>query len=147
MEPILETPSIMSDDLQQAVGDKVITFPVGLPGFPDERRFVLASDPAHAPFVWLTSLDTADLSFICVEPRFVLQEFTFDVDDSELEVIGFPKPLETGLLLIVRIESGETPRLLANLRAPVVINLSTRQARQVILGDECGLSDSHPIGT
>jgi flagellar assembly factor FliW len=135
----------MSNDLQASLDDKVFQFPMGLPGFPDDRRFVLARVPQEAPFAWLTSLDHSELSFIVVEPRHVLQEFTFDVDDEALASIGNPSPLDTALLLIVRIASDGTPRLLANLRAPILLNLRSRVARQVILSDDSAYSDSHPI--
>lgn len=136
----------MSFDPQKDLQDKTLQFPLGLPGFPLDHRFVLTQTPQEAPFAWLTSLDTPDLAFVVVEPRFVLQEFTFDVNDAELEIIGAPTPIDTGLLLILRIEPASPPRLFANLRAPILVNLRTRQARQVILGDECGYSDSHPVG-
>src|SRR5580698_7797081 len=42
----------------------VLDFPAGMPGFENRTRFVLVEKPAHAPIMFLQSLDLPDLCFL-----------------------------------------------------------------------------------
>lgn len=138
-----ETVTLAPESLEAQLQDRMLQFPLGLPGFPQDRRWVLTQTPEERPFAWLSSLDTPGLAFAVTEPRHLLREFTFELDDGDLAAIGAPEPLDTALLLILRLERvGERIRIFANLRAPLIVNLPRRLGRQVILGEHCGWSDA-----
>lgn len=126
---------------ESLVRDRQFHFPLGIPGFPDDHRWVLTQAPSEAPFAWLNSLDTPGLAFAVVEPRHLLDGFTFEVPDDDLDPIGSPDPRELGLLIILRVERREEIHLFANLRAPVLLNLRLRLGRQVILPEDSGYGD------
>ena len=45
--------------------EHVLTFPQGIIGFEDYRRFILINDEDSQPFRWLVSIEDEDLSFPC----------------------------------------------------------------------------------
>ena len=56
------------------IGDRVVpttevlNFPFGIPGFEQERRFVLIDDADFEPFQWLVSTENPDATFLVCSP-------------------------------------------------------------------------------
>ncbi len=127
--------------------DSIIQFPDGLPGFEDEHRFVAVELTAHRPLVFLQSLATPSLCFPALPVLVVDRHYRLRLDPADLETLGFPAGARPAIgrdvfcLAILSIEPGGTT---ANLLAPVVVNLATRQAVQAIL-TSCGYSHRHPL--
>jgi flagellar assembly factor FliW len=117
---------VEADELQK------VYFPEGLFGFESLPNYILL-DAEQQPFYWLQSLDESDLAFIIMNPFLFRPDFEIDADDSELAEIGIKNPKEALVFCIVTIP--ETGPITANLQGPLVINKSTRQARQIILSD------------
>ncbi|BCX19732.1 MAG: hypothetical protein KatS3mg117_3414 [Geminicoccaceae bacterium] len=122
----------------------VLTFPAGLPGFPDARAFRLRQLPGAAGFSLLESLEPDG-------PRFVV------LDIAEPETVFGPAAtaeaaaafgIEVGdllLLAIVTLTNGPAGRRAhVNLRAPVAVDRVGRTARQLVLADP-GLPLRHPL--
>jgi flagellar assembly factor FliW len=122
--------------------EKAIHFPHGLPGFREAHRFVLTQTEKERPFAWLRSLDQPSLAFAVIEAYRLVPDYAIDVPDEDLADIGAPTPHECAVLLILRVEVENTVRIYANLRAPIILNMSKRQARQVILLDADNYSES-----
>jgi flagellar assembly factor FliW len=100
-------------------------FPAGLVGFESYRRFALV--PAGRTGVyWLQSIDEPGLAFVLADPFQVADDYHADVPDAELTALG-----AGGVTL-----GGAGQEATANLRAPVVFNVTTRRARQVVLPDD-----------
>ena len=49
--------------------NQIISFPSGLVGFSEDRRFVIREDDAAAPFLWLQSVEDNGLAFVMIEPH------------------------------------------------------------------------------
>ena len=49
--------------------NQIITFPSGLVGFSEDRKFVIREDNVAAPFLWLQSFDNNGLAFVMIEPH------------------------------------------------------------------------------
>jgi flagellar assembly factor FliW len=107
-----------------------ISFPRGLFGFEALRDFALL-DAAQQPFYWLQSLERVDVAFVLIDPRFFRPDYTPDVDPAELEEIGIAGPESMLVFSIVTI-SQATARMTANLQGPLILNPTTRVARQSI---------------
>ena len=109
-------------------------FPAGLPGFEQERRFVPIDQPHTRPLVYLQSLGDPQLCFVAMPARAVDPDYRLDLDEEALEVLGLAgsRP-EIGCdLLCVALISIRDECVTANLMAPVVASLATRQAVQAI---------------
>ncbi len=117
--------------------NNVIAFPEGIPGFPEEREFILLQlGLEETPFWWLQSVTTQELCFLTVEPARVFPEYDFRVPNEQLQrlQVGVEPALEA--LAIVNVPDGELRRATVNLRAPVLINPVTRLGVQMILDRE-----------
>ena len=110
--------------------DSVLHFPQGPIGFPTDRRFVILEHHPASPFKWLLSLDDPELGFAIAnpaelvagyEPPLALAARVLEVDERDI-----------ALFVIVTIPSD--PRAMTvNLMAPVVVDMRTRRARQLIV--------------
>lgn len=111
--------------------DSLITIPVGLIGFPNSTSFILIE--YTPPFSWLQSTQTADLAFVVVNAAEFGDEYRFDLpfDDRSLELTEKDEVAIFNLVTIRPDPSLST----VNLKAPVVVNLSNRRGKQIILDD------------
>lgn len=120
----------------------VIEFVQPMPGFADQR-FALVQLGDDGLLCALRSLDDPDLRFLVVPPMAFFPDYAPVVDDlvvRELEIGSVDE-----VLMLVVLNAGATlETTTANLAAPVLINLVTRQAKQVIL-DDPALSVSVPL--
>lgn len=130
----MQTDSLTTSE--QETINKSVEFPVGLPGFPELKKFVFAQQPEERPFAWMRSLEDEKIAFAVVEAYHLVPDFTFEVDDNELEEIGNPPPDKIGIFFIVKIESGEKLKLTVNCHAPIIINVRDRMGRQVVVPSE-----------
>jgi flagellar assembly factor FliW len=115
----------------------ILLFPEGLVGFPAYQRFAVLDHRPESPFRWLLCLDDPELAFAVIDPADFFMGYDADM------VIG-AAGVRAVVLAIVTIPRGRPNAVSANLMAPVVVNLETRTARQVIL-DETVYSTRHPL--
>ncbi|AGT33468.1 flagellar assembly protein FliW [Geobacillus genomosp. 3] len=109
----------------------IIRFPRGLPGFVDEKRFVLLP-LADTPFVILQSVDTPALGFVLIEPFSYFPAYEIELDEATLEQLGIESERDVALYAILTV-ADPFDNTTANLQAPVVINARKRIGKQVIL--------------
>ena len=115
--------------------DSVIDFPAGIPGFEQERRFILIEQQALAPMVFLQSLATPTLCFLSLHVRIVDPDYSLLLDADDLALLGFrgaEAPSigpELACLTLVRFDEKE---ISANLLAPIAIHIPTRRGMQAI---------------
>lgn len=101
-------------------------------GFPDRRRFVLVDVDGAGLLQSLRSLDDPELRFLVMAPGVLFPDYAPDLDDSWAARLGLTGPQDAQVLLVVT--PGADPReATANLLAPVVLNVNTRVAAQVVL--------------
>ncbi len=116
--------------------DAIITFPEGIPGFEQQRRFLPIEQPATKPLVFLQGIDGDGVCFVtlpvlAVDPDYRLALSADDLDELGLATDRQPENgREVICLAVISLVEGEPPT--ANLLSPLVINLSTRTGRQAI---------------
>ena len=108
-----------------------IRFEEGMIGVPGARRFEVLSRPDY-PVLILRCLDIAGLSFHVTNPVLADPGYSPPLDRRVEEAIGLREG-DPCLLLAVTILEGESA--VANLRAPLVLNVRTCRATQMILED------------
>jgi flagellar assembly factor FliW len=110
-----------------------LTFPAGLPGFPDAHRFQLSTwGGSDSPFSMMTSVDDPDTGFIVVEPFVFYPDYEFELDSSTSQRLALSEPGDTLVMCVVTL--GETPQdATVNLLGPIVVNRYTREACQAVL--------------
>jgi flagellar assembly factor FliW len=115
----------------------LLTFPQGLVGLPDCRRWVLLADAANDQLAWLQSVDRPELALAVASPRRLVPGQRFRVARQQLSCIELAEPQAAEVLVVLsRSERGLT----ANLRAPIVINVVRRLGCQAIVNGDSSLS-------
>ncbi len=121
-----------------------ITFPAGLPGFPDSHRFELTPwGPADTPFMLMSSLDDDEVGFVVVPPWVFYPDYEFDLDDATAARLGLRAPEDALVFCVVTLRDRPEDATL-NLLGPVVVNRHTLEAAQVVLAAS-GYSVAAPL--
>jgi flagellar assembly factor FliW len=105
-----------------------------LPGFPDTHRFTLEPLDATGVLSALRSLDRPDLQFLVVPPSGFHPSYAPEIDDESAAELGLTSA-EQALVLLVVHAGPDLASTTVNLRAPLVVNIATSRAAQVILED------------
>jgi len=113
--------------------DDLIDFPEGVLGFNALRKFVLLDDPNDDIFAWLQSCEEAGVAFPVLEPELFATNYNFQLTKHDLEALKLASP-EFRTFVIITIPQDPT-QMTANLKAPIVINVMRRLARQCVLQD------------
>lgn len=111
---------------------EIIDFPHGLPGFPDEKSFVLLPYQAESPFGYLQSVVEPKLTFLVVDPFSFFKDYEFQLHDDIIHGLELVTPEIVQILNIVSVP-GKAEDMTTNLLAPIVLNTQTNTAVQVIL--------------
>lgn len=99
--------------------EDIVSFPAGLPGFEECRRFVVLSSRELDPFKCLQSVEGPSASFLAVDPRRAFPDYRCVLSDVDRARLGEPDEATLVWLAIVTVTAEET---IVNLRAPVVVN-------------------------
>jgi len=123
--------------------DSILTFPSGLLGFPESRRYVILDHDTEAPFKWLQSLDEPALAFVIIDPDLLLADYHIQVPDDALAEVQGSEADELSTAVILTIPSDDPGRMTANLRGPLLMNQRTKLCKQLVLSDE--FPTRHPL--
>lgn len=110
--------------------EQIIYFNNGLPGFTEEKEFVLLPLSDDGVFLFLQSITNHSLAFITTNPFLLDKEYEFEltVDDQEMLNIEDSKDVFVQVIVTLKETLEEST---ANLKAPLIIN--GKQGKQVIL--------------
>ena len=123
--------------------DSVLTFPSGLLGFPESRRYVILDHDTEAPFKWLQSLDEPALAFVIIDPDLLLADYHIEVAGDALAEVQGNEESDLATAVILTIPSEDPGRMTANLRGPLLMNQRTKLCKQLVLSDE--FPTRHPL--
>lgn len=123
--------------------ENVLTFPSGLLGFPESRRYVILDHDTAAPFKWLQSLDEPALAFVIIDPDLVLTTYRIEVSAEAMAEVQAQGEEDLSTAVILTIPSDNPAHITANLRGPLLMNPRTRLCKQLVLSDE--VPTRHPL--
>ncbi|MFS1517155.1 flagellar assembly protein FliW [Bacillus sp. SCS-151] len=112
--------------------DDMITFANGIPGFLDEKEFVIIPFSQGTPFQILQSVCSKDVAFTLIEPFSYFQDYTFELDSRTLDQLNIILEENVAIYNIITVHEPFT-NTTVNLQAPIVINAEKRVGKQVIL--------------
>lgn len=102
-----------------------IIFTSPILGFEEEREFILIKEKDDSPFCWLQSLKTPELAFLLANPFIFFPEYVVELDETYRD---------KNIVIYVIITLNENFKLsTANLVAPIIIDVESKEASQVIL--------------
>jgi flagellar assembly factor FliW len=110
----------------------VFEFPWGLPGFADQRRFLALSLAEQPSFVWLQSIDDPSVALPAADPWQIFPDYDPHMPAYATEALELRSPEDFTILCVV-VVTKDAAEMTMNLMAPIIVNLKTRRARQVML--------------
>ena len=129
----VETTRFGTIDVQEA---DIITFPEGMLGFSKLHQYVLIERVDSSLFLWLQALKKPSVAFPLLEPQIFEKGYQVKLADEDRKLLKLDTQLKCAKVFsIVTIPSDPT-KMTANLKAPIVLNLKHRLAKQVILHDQ-----------
>lgn len=121
----------------------ILQFEKGIPGFPDEKRFILLGLPEQDLFSIMQSVDTPELAFVLTSPFNFIDNYEFNLDENTIEQLLIENQEDISVFSIVTIQD-PFEKTTANLQAPIILNEKNYQAKQLIL-NETRYKIKHPL--
>lgn len=112
--------------------EALLTFPEGVIGFREAKRFVLFECSDDGLFKWLQSCDRPDLAFVICEASVVVANYQILLGEKERQVLQLENPEDAVVCLILVIPK-DPVEATANLLGPLVMNTETRLGMQVVV--------------
>lgn len=120
---------------------RLIRFPKGILGFPEQTEYALIQTAEDSGFYWLQAVTRPELAFVVCDPRLFVPDYVVPVKLEDLSQIGLTDPSAAQVFTIVnKVDS----MLTGNLQGPLVINVETREGKQLVLSDR-RYSTRHPL--
>jgi flagellar assembly factor FliW len=122
--------------------DAILAFPDGLIGL-EGRLWSLVVYDEDSPFLWLQSLEHAEIALPVTTPWLFFPSYDVRVPDEDAEKLGDPSADEVDVLCVVKA-APSVDEFTVNRAAPILLNRSSRIGRQII-NDAGGYSVRHPL--
>lgn len=116
----------------------IIHFEEGIPGFSNEKQFVLVPLNEASPFLTLQSINSLEVGFMVATPYAFKADYAFDLPQSDVAQLEIEKPEDVVVYGILTLKDTLLTSTI-NLLAPIVINQKTKLAKQIVL---TGLDES-----
>jgi flagellar assembly factor FliW len=119
---------------------QVLALAEPLPGFPGHREYVLVPADGAGLLFWLQSVEPDGPRFLAVSAASFFPDYAPVLPGVACVELGLDDACGAVLYCLVTVPDGDVTAATANLRAPLVVNPDTHQARQLVLTDGV-----HPI--
>lgn len=117
--------------------NKIIAFPKGIPGFEEEKSFVLREEEG-VPLARLDSVKNQEIGFVLLRSQLFFPEYLRKVElaPEEVELMEIGSDDDVDVWSIMTLCLSDMSKSTVNLRAPLLINSRTGKGIQLILADE-----------
>jgi|TARA_B110000495_G_C22666087_1_gene393972 flagellar assembly factor FliW len=122
-----------------------IALPQGLFGFPEMRSMDLVYDKEELPFMWLREEQKDGLAFIVLEPGGIIPNYSVEITDGDVRVLGITGPEDTLILNIVTLPPDQSGKISINLVGPIIVNRVTLVGKQCIINNHEEFSARHVL--
>ncbi len=114
----------------------VIHFEEAMYGFEGLKEFLLiGSLEEELPFHWLQSIEDTNLTFVITDPFLFVEEYDFELDEFTTEQLELEN-IEDLIVYTTVIIPDSVEEVTVNLKSPIIINIRTKKAKQVILKED-----------
>jgi flagellar assembly factor FliW len=124
--------------------ERVVTFPVGLPGFPQECRYALIDSQLKPPFYIIQCVDNPAVAFVVADPGALFPDYRPKSGPVDLQDLEVQSPEDLRVLVILTFPPGRPREITANLISPLLINPGRRLGKQIVI-DKPHYSSQHPV--
>ena len=112
---------------QTVAKSSLLSFPEGLPGFEDLRRYKLFHEEDASTLYYLQSTEDPDIRLPVITPEACNIDYNIDLSDADIELLQASEQDE--LVVVVTVSDNQDrpgTGITANFMAPIVINTSRR---------------------
>lgn len=114
------------------VDDKdIITFASGLPGYEDEKSFVIIPVTDNSPFYYMQAVKNPDLCLVVCIPFVFFPDYEVELPDEVIVDLEASSGEELAVYAVVTIPEN-FKEATANLLAPVIVNARNRKGIQYV---------------
>lgn len=111
----------------------LFTFPAGLAGFENCKRFKLFHEEGKPTVFWLQCIDDTSVMFPIVAPEQLDLEYQIELSDEDCALIGLKDVANAVVVVIIYRDEAQGGKIAANTRSPVILNLETQLGMQKVL--------------
>ena len=113
--------------------ERVITFPRGLLGFPEQKQYALVQAGEENYFFWLQSVDEPGLAFVVTDPGIFFKTYEVPLkEETQHELELTDASLSQTFVICNKVGDWLT----GNLLGPIVVNAANHLAQQVVLTEK-----------
>jgi flagellar assembly factor FliW len=112
----------------------IVTFKEGLLGFEQLKKFFIVDPGDQTLILWCQSAEDPATAFPIIEPKIFQPHYSVKLLPAEMASLELESLNSASVYTILTIPEVVTD-MSANLKAPIVINNQTKQARQIVLQD------------
>lgn len=117
--------------------DSIISFPLGLPGFEEQKRFKLFHQEGSSIVYWLQAVDDEDITFSVSHPANFNIHYSFVLTDEEEALLQATRSEELVVLIMLHKDEEQNsdgkPTIKGSIKSPLVINVEKRIGLQKLL--------------
>lgn len=122
---------------------QIVTFPEGLLGFREFKRYFFRESSAGGALLWMQSVEMPALAFIVTDPRIIKPDYQVKATPAQLEPLRITDPSQAEVWVILTIPE-DTRKTTANLQGPIIVNRQAGLAAQVVLNEE-NVTTKYPV--
>ena len=123
---------------------RIFNFVMPIIGFDSLRKFILLEPNKDSVFKWLQSTEDPALAFPVISVATLKFDYSIDLPDSVVNTLEI-KSVESVLVMNITSIPQDNPKgTTINLLAPLIFNLDTQTAGQVVLSSS-GYDISYPM--
>lgn len=124
--------------------NRIFEFVLPIIGFDSLKKFVILEPNKESVFKWLQSIEDSSLAFPIISVASLNFDYSIDLSDSIVEKLEI-KSIENVLVMNITSIPQDNPKgTTINLLAPLIFNLDTQTAGQVVLSGS-GYDISFPM--
>ncbi|WP_409176044.1 flagellar assembly protein FliW [Brevibacillus fortis] len=121
----------MNENQQVELGK--LFFEDGIPGFSHLQFFQLVQEE-ESPFFLIQSTEEKDVGFWVINPFSFFRTYEFLLSSVIKEALRIDEQTPIAIFSIITVRSDN--QVTANLKAPIVVNLTNRMGKQIVLQEE-----------
>ena len=91
--------------------DKIIEFEQGIPGFDEEKQFVIIPYDEKSPFLFMQSVKQEDLAFLIINPFLIFADYEFEIDDASIEDLTVKQSEDLLIYTIITMNEGDIKKM------------------------------------
>ncbi len=119
---------------QLTIGEgETIKLPHGVLGFPGNTQYCLVDPGDETLILWLQSIENPDIAFPILEPKIFKPDYSVRLSAAELRDLKLDSINRESAVFAILTIPEDVSQMTANLKAPIVINIQQRVAKQVVL--------------